>query len=248
MSVVLVTLFYFMKYAIYFIIGMFCLGGASCMTEMGGLFLAYQFPALKKKVCKVPLIESEWNSADLIAVVPALTVVGLFFHFRNTHYGWPFQDTIGCFFLMLFQRTLRLPDIRVASLLLSCMFFFDIFWVFISPLIFHRSVMVTVAKGGGTGESVPLLLQFPTIGEPLGGVRMLGFGDIAVPGLLVSYLLRYDKLCNRGDKLCQGYFLPAVIGYALGLCATLCALAIMEIDTSRAASRTYGRWRHAAYT
>ena len=67
--------------------------------------------------------------------------------------------------------------LQVGTLLLICTFFFDIFWVFISPVIFKKSVMIEadllisalrcvgcagcavlcsgkVATGGGTGQSV----------------------------------------------------------------------------------------------
>lgn len=36
--------------------------------------------------------------------------------------------------------------IQVASILLCCAFFYDIFWVFLSPLIFHQSVMIAVSS------------------------------------------------------------------------------------------------------
>merc|ERR1711862_675055 len=110
---------------------------------------------------------------------------------------------------------------------MGIMFFFDIFWVFISPLLFKKSVMVEVAKGGGTGEAVPMLLRLPPIGDEFGTYRMLGFGDIALPGLLISYLRRFDILGKR--RGCTGYFVPAVVGYFLGLCATIVALTIMRM-------------------
>merc|ERR1711957_498502 len=112
----------------------------------------------------------------------------------------------------MMQRTLRLPNLRVAAILLCTMFFFDIFWVFISPLLFSgKSVMVEVATGGGTNEAVPMLIRVPTVGESGGGERMLGFGDIALPGLLISYLLRYDSLESKTYR--NGYFIPGVLGY-----------------------------------
>jgi len=39
----------------------------------------------------------------------------------------------------------RLPNIKVASALLSAAFVYDVFWVFISPLIFNESVMIAVS-------------------------------------------------------------------------------------------------------
>ena len=41
---------------------------------------------------------------------------------------------------------------EVLALLLSAAFFFDVFWVFISPLFFQKSVMIEVARGGKSGH------------------------------------------------------------------------------------------------
>ncbi|CAK9167730.1 unnamed protein product [Ilex paraguariensis] len=81
----------------------------------------------------------------------------------------------------------RLNNIKVATVLLCCAFLYDIFWVFLSPLIFHNSVMIAVARGDNSGgESIPMLLRFPRISDPWGGYDMIGFGDILFPGLLVA--------------------------------------------------------------
>lgn len=55
-------------------------------------------------------------------------------------------------------RTVRLPSLRVAAILLPLCFMYDVFWVFIQPMIFGggRSVMVEVAKGGDSHEVMPV--------------------------------------------------------------------------------------------
>jgi len=226
-SIFLVVLFYFMSYLIYAIIGAFCIGGASCLAQFGAICLNYYIPSLRSKGWMVPAGVGWVAQAEVIAGLPAIAIVITWVVLRNTSYGWPLQDIIGAGFLCWLQRTLRLNNMKVASVLLSVMFFFDIFWVFISPLFFHESVMVRVATGGGTGESVPMLLRIPTLGDPFGGDRLLGFGDIALPGLLVSYLRRHDLVSGRG--VCQGYFGPALIGYFVGLNCTIAALCIMHM-------------------
>lgn len=61
---------------------------------------------------------------------------------------------------------IRVGSLRIASCLLSMMFVYDIFWVFLSGLIFKQSVMVAVATGGG-GESLPMLFLIPhAVGAP----------------------------------------------------------------------------------
>jgi len=225
-SMFLVILYFFMWILIYVIIFVFCIGGFNTLTQIGSIFLQWALPPLRSKLCAIPSVGLVL-SADVVAGVPSLAAVIAWVVLRNTTYAWPFQDLIGAGFLCWLQRTMRLPNIKVATLFLCIMFFFDIFWVFISPLLFQKSVMVEVATGGDTGEHVPMLMRVPAIGDPLGRDRMLGFGDIALPGLLVSYLRRHDLLSSRA--WCRGYFLPSLIGYFVGLCCTIVALTIMQM-------------------
>jgi len=87
--------------------------------------------------------------------------------------------------------------------------------------------MVEVAKGGGSGEAIPMLFRIPSFGDPFHGVRMLGFGDVALPGLLVSYLHRFDLIHRK--PISQGYFVPVLIGYFCGLVFTIIALSVMKM-------------------
>jgi len=225
-SIFLVVLYFFMRYLIYVIIFAFCLGGFNTLTQFGSTFLQWALPALRKEMSTPMGLLAQ---ADLLAGPPALATVISWFILRKSAYGWFLQDVIGAGFLCWLQRTLRLPNLKIASLFLSIMFCFDIFWVFISPLLFHgHSVMVTVAKGGDTHETVPMLLRLPAIGDPFGNDRMLGFGDIALPGLLISFLHRHDLLSRRTVCGGEGYFGPALVGYFIGLCVTIIALTLMQ--------------------
>ncbi|CAK9078353.1 unnamed protein product [Durusdinium trenchii] len=225
-SCVLVFLFFFMKYAIYFIMFAFCVGGALCLTQFISMCLYHYAVWSREKFVTLPGL-GPISKAESLALVPSSLLALCWVILRNTHYAWPFQDIIGAGFLCWMQRTLRLPNLKIATILLVAMFFFDIYWVFISVHQFHQSVMVSVATGGGTGEAVPMLIRIPQFGDPLGGDRMLGFGDIALPGLLVSYLRRHDLLSHR--RFFEGYFGPSLLGYFVGLCATIVALTIMKM-------------------
>ena len=133
---------------------------------------------------------------------------------------------MACALLLVLQRVLRLPNIKISFVLLSLAFLYDIFWVFISPYFFSSSVMQTVAQGGSTNESVPMLLRLPRLNDQLGGQTMLGLGDIALPGLLISYLLRFDY--QMGYGWVRGYFGMGVVGYGVGLLLTYVALVVMR--------------------
>ncbi|KAL8153544.1 hypothetical protein V2J09_011304 [Rumex salicifolius] len=138
---------------------------------------------------------------------------------RHESYSWIGQDILGICFMITVLQTIRLSSIKVAAALLCSAFVYDIFWTFISPLIFHASVMITVAKGNNSGgESIPMLLRVPRITDPWGGYNMLGFGDIIFPAFLLSFSRRFD-VANK-TQLAKGYFMYLTIGYGAGL--TLC--------------------------
>ena len=61
---------------------------------------------------------------------------------------------------MRLQSIIRIPNIRVATYLLGLFFLYDIFFVFITPYIFEKSIMVTVGTGGDSGESNILKMDF----------------------------------------------------------------------------------------
>lgn len=146
---------------------------------------------------------------------------------RREDYGWICQDILGIVFMIRVLQIIRLPDIKVATVLLCCAFFYDIFWVFISPQIFKQSVMIAVAEGKGSGgDTIPMLLRMPKFFDPTTGYDMIGFGDIIFPGLLVSYCYRFDKANKRG--LINGYFFWLAIGYGVGLFLTYVVLYLMK--------------------
>jgi hypothetical protein len=54
-----------------------------------------------------------------------------------------------------------------------------------------RNCGVQVARGDkSNGEGIPMLLKVPRLYDPWGGYSIIGFGDILLPGLLVSFCLR----------------------------------------------------------
>ncbi len=66
--------------------------------------------------------------------------------------------------------------------------------------------MVEVATGGDTGEQLPMVLKVPHLNSnPLSACwipySMLGFGDILVPGLLLSYCHAFDLLKETPCKI-----------------------------------------------
>lgn len=125
---------------------------------------------------------------------------------------WITQDILGFCMCVTFLGLIQLNSIQVASVLLIVAFFYDIFFVFITPYIFKgRSVMIEVATSGGPpkadalwcekypldpdckgGDPMPMLFSIPRLFDYQGGASMLGLGDIVLPGLLLSFAARLD--------------------------------------------------------
>ena len=151
-----------------------------------------------------------------VAVAIATGLVVWWLVERHSWYAWVLQDTFAISYVTLFMVAVRLDSARIAAALLLAAFFYDIFMVFLSPLFFKKSVMVVVASGGKRGqpqanvvtrgpaeapraecvrmpaERMPMLLVVPSIFDWAGGQSMLGLGDIILPGLLLTFALRFD--------------------------------------------------------
>lgn len=55
-----------------------------------------------------------------------------------------------------------------------------------------------MARGDGSGEDgIPMLLKIPRMFDPWGGYSIIGFGDIILPGLLVTFSLRFEPTTAR---------------------------------------------------
>ena len=119
---------------------------------------------------------------------------------------------MGMGLCVAFIAFVRLPSLKVSTLLLTGLLVYDVFWVFFSSYIFNANVMVKVATrpaenpvgamakkfhfASGMARDAPKLslpgkLVFPSM-HNVGHFSMLGLGDIVMPGLLLCFVLRYD--------------------------------------------------------
>ncbi|KAI1285848.1 Signal peptide peptidase-like 3 [Halotydeus destructor] len=125
---------------------------------------------------------------------------------------WLLMDAMGMGLCVAFIAFVRLPSLKVSTLLLTGLLIYDVFWVFFSSYIFNSNVMVRVATRPADNPvglvakrlhfasivgreppklSLPGKLIFPSMNSN-GHFSMLGLGDIVMPGLLLCFVLRYD--------------------------------------------------------
>ncbi|KFK37150.1 hypothetical protein AALP_AA4G219600 [Arabis alpina] len=226
-SVFLLLLFYFMSsWFVWVLTIFFCIGGMQGMHNIIMAVILRKCRHLNRRSVKLPLLGT-MSLMSLLVNIFCIAFAVFWFVERHTSYSWVGQDILGICLMITALQVVRLPNIKVATVLLCCAFVYDIFWVFISPLIFHESVMIVVAQGdSSSGESIPMLLRIPRFFDPWGGYDMIGFGDILFPGLLISFASRYDKIKKR--VIVNGYFLWLTIGYGVGLLLTYLGLYLMD--------------------
>jgi len=243
-STSLLVLFYFKIFG--FVKVMYAFGCSKAVSAV--LFTPLLSKAMKHfSIPNTALWRIEWEDIGEIYLVDVLAhVIGyslgltwLIIAFAHYHpetitFFWVMQDIFGACMCVLFLQVVKLNNIRVAVILLVIAFFYDIFFVFITPLIFKKSVMLDVATSGGPppdpawcekypddpencrqrGNPLPMLFTIPRIGDYQGGQNLLGLGDVVVPGLLISFAARFDAaksllgVMNGGNGSVSSYSCP----------------------------------------
>ncbi|KAK4387965.1 Signal peptide peptidase-like 3 [Sesamum angolense] len=226
-STFLLLLYFFMSsWFIWLLIILFCIGGVEGMHNCIVSLVLSKYKRCGQKTVDLPII-GEISILSLVVLIVCLVFAIVWAAERKSSYSWVGQDILGICMMITVLQLAQLPNIKVATVLLCCAFLYDIFWVFLSPFIFHDSVMIAVAEGDKSGgESIPMLLRVPRLADPYYGYNMIGFGDILFPGLLVSFAFRFDK-ANKKTVL-NGYFLWLTIGYGVGLLFTYLGLYLMD--------------------
>jgi signal peptide peptidase-like protein 2B len=170
---------------------------------------------------KIPCDLGHLSLLESLALVTSYGIgfIWLLIGFTQRHpetnlFYWIMQDIMGACMCITFLNTIKLNSIKVASVLLIVAFFYDIFFVFITPLLTRgsQSIMITVATSGGPpkaspnwcekypddkdcqgGDPLPMLFTIPRINDYRDGSSLLGLGDIVLPGLLLSFASRFDE-------------------------------------------------------
>ncbi len=136
---------------------------------------------------------------DALAIITSLAIVGYFTFFNKT---WYVSNLLGFAFCYGSTQYMSPTTFWTGTLLLSALFFYDIYFVFFTPM------MVTVA----TKLDIPIKLLFPRPASPaetekgLDGLAMLGLGDIVIPGMMIALALRFDLYLHylRRSKTVEG--------------------------------------------
>ena len=205
------------------------------------------FKSLSEKkafsIPKIPYLNPDGATVSLLNIITFSLglIVGVIYFLKK---NWILNNILGMAFSVFGIENLTLGEFKVGLILLSLLFFYDIFWVFYTP------VMVSVAKK----IEGPVKLMFPKLQAAIEQMRkekgedneyagkpydpreynMIGLGDIVIPGIYVALMLRFDIYLYKKAKKDiakygfsfknMKYFLITFIFYNLGIIITLCSM------------------------
>jgi len=218
----------------YVIMGVFVVGSASGMYMCLTSILSFIKNIPEGKSFTLPLCGTMTVKSTIILLISfSLPIIWIIF--RHNSAIWILQDLLGASMILGVFRTVHLPNFKIAVILLALFFVYDIFFVFITPLFTNdgKSIMVKVATGGDNQQEIlPLTIMFPHLLDPFEGIcgppgySILGFGDVLMPGLVISYCLAFDTM--QGTFKRKLYFLVSLLAYVVGLFLTYVALLLMQ--------------------
>ena len=183
------------------------------------LFTIPKIPVINDKECPV-------NQLEMICLLPG-SVFGIGYFFVK---NWMLNNLFGAVFSIFGIENMLLGQYKVGCLLLVLLFFYDIFFVFYTP------IMVGVAKK----LQGPIKLMFPKVvgaTEPT-DFNLIGLGDIVIPGVFVALMLRFDivRYIRKNGKVEKvpmnlknfKYFFATLTGYVLGIVVTLAIMVLFN--------------------
>lgn len=155
-----------------------------------------------------------FDLTNIVALVFGI-IVGIWYLYTK---HWISNNIFGICFASTGIQELQLGSFQVACILLTGLFFYDVFWVF------GTDVMVTVAQS----FDAPIKVLFPKDVFSNGLIEakqfgMLGLGDIVLPGIVIALLLRFDYWIDASNSKSSSsiYFNFTMIAYILGLIFTM---------------------------
>ncbi|KAF2753459.1 hypothetical protein EJ05DRAFT_458001 [Pseudovirgaria hyperparasitica] len=139
---------------------------------------------VKLYVHKIAALRAKLGTNMIVAALAGLASV---VYFNTVSKPWFLTNLMGFAFSYAALQIMSPTTFATGSLILSALFFYDIYFVFYTPM------MVTVAKT----LDIPIKLVFPrppspTDADALPSFAMLGLGDVVLPGILIGLALRFD--------------------------------------------------------
>lgn len=200
----------------------FAVIGAACIAHsIRGLIFPGESPVVRKFSILGGRIEFDVGDVATHTAGAAVAVAWI----ATKH--WLANNAIGFTLAIEAITIVNIGSFSVGLILLCGLFVYDVFWVF------GTDVMVSVVKG----FNAPIKVAFPRSGilvPLLSGTAVsdersvLGLGDIAIPGFVISHLIRFDEWRSSrrppGTPPSRVFFAFGVCSYVAGLINTIAVM------------------------
>ncbi|KAH9504036.1 hypothetical protein Btru_067579 [Bulinus truncatus] len=244
-------LYFFFHIMVYVCIAWFVIYGSysmyQCLLPVWSRIMPtlYEISVDRPACCKTKI-----QVRNVLLYLPCLAF-GIFWAIqRHSTYAWALLDTIGACLCIFAVKSIRFDSFKLLSALLICFLIYDIFMVFITPFFTKDgdSVMMKIATGGSNDreqmeatetnrpkEFIPWLFVIPSLSTDtfMACMRrtfsMLGFGDIVIPGILISYNAVLDVRSNTK----MVYYLTSSLSYLLGM--VICMISLVYMNSGQPA-------------
>lgn len=178
----------------YFLLCYIAIGGTTGIKAMVVSFVGNKFDHIDQKyiidiVVKKIGLELQGTLFDIYCCIISCLFMFGYYYFKS----WILNNVMALIFCIHGLQSMFIGNFKNGFMLLTLLFFYDIFFVF------GTDVMLTVAKG----IDAPIKLKFPkNYSAEKPEFSILGLGDIVIPGVFVSFCLRFDFLKSLNvDKL-----------------------------------------------
>jgi minor histocompatibility antigen H13 len=121
-----------------------------------------------------------FRTTDLTAILLSGFIA---YYYNAIEKYWWLSNIMGFGFCYSTLQILSPTSFTTGTLVLSALFFYDIYFVFFTPVMIHVA----------TNLDIPIKLMFPRPeADGKSALAMLGLGDILLPGMMIALALRYD--------------------------------------------------------
>ncbi|XP_072296889.1 signal peptide peptidase-like 2 isoform X3 [Eucyclogobius newberryi] len=147
----LVLLYFYYDYLAFWVIAIFCLASSVGLYSCLWPFIR-RLPFCKCRIPEnnLPYLHKRPQIRMLLLSAFCVAVSITWMVFRNEdQWAWVLQDALGITFCLYMLKTVRLSTFKACTILLSVLFVYDVFFVFITPFFTKsgESIMVEVAAG-----------------------------------------------------------------------------------------------------
>ncbi|TKS79596.1 Signal peptide peptidase-like 2B [Collichthys lucidus] len=161
--------------------------------------------------------------------------------FRNEdQWAWVLQDALGIAFCLYMLKTVRLPTFKACTLLLSVLFVYDVFFVFITPYLTNsgESIMVEVAAGPSDSSTHEKVSSFSNSTTPISSEDEQADTNTNVCVFLqLPMVLKVPRLNSSPLALCDRPF--SLLGFGDILVPGLLVVYCHRFDILTQSSRIY---------